>query len=160
RCGYWQAAEKVFAADGGPWCWQIQSLYFSAAQPILDWFHVSEHVWAAARVVGSTEETIRTWAEQALEQMRLGGGEGLVTWLEHERSPRRGHSREAIDNLLSYVRPRTMQMEYPKYRANGWQIGTGMMESTCKQLVGMRLKGPGMHWTEAGALAMTALRAT
>lgn len=160
QCGYWQADEKVFAADGGPWCWQIRSLYFSAAQPILDWFHVSEHVWAAARVVESAEETSRTWAEQALEQMRLGGGERLVTWLEHERAPRRGRSREAIDNLLSYVQPRTMMMEYPKYRSNGWQIGTGMMESTCKQLVGMRLKGPGMHWTEAGALAMTALRAT
>ena len=35
-----------------------------------------------------------------------------------------------------------------------------MMESTCKQLVGQRLKGPGMHWIEQGAIAITALRAT
>jgi hypothetical protein len=40
-----------------------------------------------------------------------------------------------------------------------WQIETGMIESTAKQLVGVRLKGPGMHWTEHGALAITALRA-
>lgn len=39
-------------------------------------------------------------------------------------------------------------------------MGTGMMEATCKQLVGVRLKGPGMHWSEAGAFAITALRAT
>jgi len=50
-------------------------------------------------------------------------------------------------------------MNYSPYRQRGWQIGTGMMESTCKQLVGQRLKGPGMHWSEAGALAVTALRA-
>ena len=50
-------------------------------------------------------------------------------------------------------------MDYSRYRDQGWPIGTGMMESSCKQLVGMRLKGPGMHWTEAGALAVTALRA-
>jgi hypothetical protein len=51
-------------------------------------------------------------------------------------------------------------MDYPAYRERGWQIGTGLIESTCKQLVGRRLKGPGMHWSEHGALAMTALKAT
>ncbi|MCC7423008.1 MAG: hypothetical protein IT428_22255 [Planctomycetaceae bacterium] len=34
-----------------------------------------------------------------------------------------------------------------------------MIESTGKQLVGQRLKGPGMHWSEQGALAVSALRA-
>lgn len=159
RCGYWQAAEKIFAADGGAWCWDIRDLYFSAAQGILDWFHASEHVWAAARIVGTDEASIRSWAEQALEQMRMAGGDGLAAWLEHERTSRRGRSRQAIDDLLGYVRPRTSLMDYHSYRGRGWQIGTGMMESTCKQLVGVRLKGPGMHWTEAGAIAVTALRA-
>lgn len=51
-------------------------------------------------------------------------------------------------------------MNYADYREAGWQIGTGMIESTGKQLVCQRLKGPGMHWTEIGALAVTALRAT
>lgn len=50
-------------------------------------------------------------------------------------------------------------MDYARYHAAGWQIGTGMIESTAKQLVAIRLKGPGMHWTEAGAVAITALRA-
>ena len=36
-------------------------------------------------------------------------------------------------------------------------IGSGMMESSCKQLVGERLKGTGMRWSEEGALAMAAL---
>ena len=36
-------------------------------------------------------------------------------------------------------------------------IGSGIMESTCKQLVGQRLKGSGRQWSERGALAMTAL---
>ena len=34
-----------------------------------------------------------------------------------------------------------------------------MIESTAKQLVGIRLKGPGMHWSHDGATAITALRA-
>ena len=51
-------------------------------------------------------------------------------------------------------------MDYPTYRERGWQIGTGMIESTCKQVVGQRWKGSGMHGSEHGALAMTALKAT
>ncbi|MDM8007548.1 MAG: hypothetical protein QUV05_15525 [Phycisphaerae bacterium] len=32
-----------------------------------------------------------------------------------------------------------------------------MIESTCKQVVGQRLKGPGMLGSEQGAIAMAAL---
>lgn len=33
------------------------------------------------------------------------------------------------------------------------------MESSCQQLVGVRLKSPGIHETEGGTLAVTALKA-
>ena len=160
RCGYQQATEKLFSADGGAWCWDIHSRYFNAAQGILDWYHASEHVWGTARTLGTDETTTQEWAETALNQLWTTGGNGIVAWLEEQLRPRRGRSRTAIEALLSYFHPRTPFTDYPVYRARGWPIGTGMMESTCKQLVGLRLKGPGMHWTETGALAVTALRAT
>jgi hypothetical protein len=160
RCGYQQAAEKLFSADGGPWCWDIRGLYFSEAHGILDWYHASEHVWEAARQAGRDASQIQTWGQTALGQLRFEGGAGLVAWLEPELRSRRGGPRAAVQALLDDVRPRTELMDYAYYRSRGWPIGTGMMESTCKQLVGIRLKGPGMHWTEAGALAVTALRAT
>lgn len=50
-------------------------------------------------------------------------------------------------------------MDYPKYRANGWMIGSGPVESACKQVVGGRLKGTGMRWGEEGADAVCHLRA-
>ena len=49
--------------------------------------------------------------------------------------------------------------EYRTYRDNKWQIGSGMIEFTAKQLVGIRLKGPGVYWSPAGGSAITALRA-
>lgn len=60
---------------------------------------------------------------------------------------------------MGYFRCRVGLTAYPTYRENKWQIGSGMIESTAKQLVGIRLKGPGMHWSPAGASAITALRA-
>lgn len=157
RCGYDQASERIFAADGADWCWDVQATFFAEATPIVDWYHVSEHVWEAARIVAPRDA--KTWVHQALDSLRSSGGAALVAWLEGERKPRRGQARAALDDLLNYVRPRVSRMDYPRYRARGWQIGTGLIESTCNQLVGQRLKGPGMHWTEAGALAITALKA-
>ena len=63
-----------------------------------------------------------------------------------------------VDELPKrYVRPRLAITDYVDYRTADYVIGSGMMESTCKQLVSQRLKGPGMQWSERGAVAMTAL---
>jgi hypothetical protein len=49
-------------------------------------------------------------------------------------------------------------MDYPTYRAKGWQIGSGPVASACKQVVGQRLKGSGMRRGEPGADAVCHLR--
>ena len=156
QCGYQQAHEKIFAADGGSWCWDIHARYFSEATGILDWYHASEHIWGAAKIIA---DDAKIWAHSALDQMHDGGGIALLTWLKLQFLQTRGKRRAALEDLISYVATKVNLMQYPDYRRHGWQIGSGMIESTCKQLVGQRLKGPGMHWSEHGALAITALRA-
>ena len=49
------------------------------------------------------------------------------------------------------------RMDYPTYRANGWQIGSGPVESACKTVIGQRLKGGGMRWGEDGARMPSAI---
>jgi hypothetical protein len=51
------------------------------------------------------------------------------------------------------------RMAYPEYQAEGWQIGSGVVESACKTVVGQRLKGAGMRWGEEGAHALCHVRA-
>ena len=50
-----------------------------------------------------------------------------------------------------YLQLRAEQMAYPAFRAAGWPIGSGMIESGNKLVVEARLKGAGMGWG-AGAL--------
>ena len=50
-------------------------------------------------------------------------------------------------------------MDYPRFRALGLQIGSGLAESACKRLVGQRAKGPGLQWSVPGAQARLTLRA-
>lgn len=158
QCGYQEARDKIFAADGGSWCWDIHARYFSDAAGVLDWYHASEHVWTAARLVAP--EAPDAWAHSALDQLHTGGGAALLAWLKPQLDPDPDQPRTALEELQNYVAGQVDHMDYPNYRSQGWQIGSGMIESTCKQLVGLRLKGPGMHWSENGALAVTALRAT
>jgi hypothetical protein len=158
QCGYREAKEKIFAADGGSWCWEIHARYFGDATGVLDWYHASEHIWETARQVAP--EASASWAHSALDHLHQGGGEALLVWLNSQVGSHRRKSRQVLEKLVNYLTGQVSRMAYPTYRSTGWQIGTGMMESTCKQLVGQRLKGPGMHWTEQGALAVTALRAT
>jgi hypothetical protein len=158
RCGYQQAKDKLFAADGGTWCWEIHAQYFADAAGLLDWYHVSEHVHAAAKIVAPSDA--EGWAQAALDQLWNQGGESLIERLESQLKGRRGKSRSALEGLQNYLIGQRNHLEFRPSRECGWPIGTGRMESSCKQLVGVRLKGPGMHWTEHGALAMTALKAT
>ena len=61
--------------------------------------------------------------------------------------------------VLGYFRNQAHRMDYPTYDANGWQIGSGAVESACKTVVGQRLKGSGMRWGEPGSHAVCHVRA-
>lgn len=50
-------------------------------------------------------------------------------------------------------------MNYPEYLARGWEIGSGEIESACKDVVNHRLKGPGMRWCLQGTTSLCQLRA-
>ncbi len=58
-----------------------------------------------------------------------------------------------------YYRNHVHRMDYPRYVANGWQIGSGPVEAACKTVVANRLKGSGMRWGSDGADAVCHLRA-
>src|SRR6185437_5057832 len=51
------------------------------------------------------------------------------------------------------------RMDYPRYVAAGWQIGSGHIEAACKTVIDERLKRSGMRWGEDGADAVCHLRA-
>ena len=92
-----------------------------------------------------------------MHHLHEGGGVGLLHHLERCRTMRPAQDAPAIDALLNYLRPRLAITNYVAYRRRGYVIGSGMMKSTCKQVVAQRLKGPRMQWSEQGALAMTSL---
>jgi hypothetical protein len=49
-------------------------------------------------------------------------------------------------------------MNYSEYRSHGSPIGSGIVESACKQIVTERLKLSGMRWSHPGAQQILTLR--
>jgi acyl-CoA synthetase (AMP-forming)/AMP-acid ligase II len=63
-----------------------------------------------------------------------------------------------LGQRLAYLDKRVAQMQYPRFREQGWPIGSGSGESANKLVVEERLKGPGMHWAVENVNPMLALR--
>jgi len=160
ECGLREAPEVVMIGDGAPWIWKQAQLRFGRAVQILDWYHASEHVWKCAHAMhGEGTTTAKHWADRMLGVLYKKGGKTLLDRLT--RSSRgRGKVPESLLELIGYVESNAERMDYPSYRKAGLSIGSGPVESACKRLVGGRLKGPGMHWTVAGADSILALRTT
>jgi hypothetical protein len=48
-----------------------------------------------------------------------------------------------LEEEANYFRTNARRMRYQEFREEGYPIGSGMVESGCKNVVGARLKGPG-----------------
>jgi len=156
-CGMLQAKEVIFISDGGTWCNTVAERYFKDTIRILDWYHLTEHVWEAGRNLYADEQAAERWVSDCLDHLDDSSGIGLLRHLQRCRARRSSTDQEILEGLIGYVQPRLAITDYVEYRELGYVIGSGMMESTCKQLVSQRLKGAGMQWSEEGALAMTQL---
>ena len=54
--------------------------------------------------------------------------------------------RKAVDQAIGYIKHRRDRMPYDELLAEGLEIGSGAIESAVRQVVELRLDGPGMRW--------------
>ena len=128
---------------------------------ILDWYHAAEHLCDFAAALYPKDDGARqAWAEQAKGLLYEQGGEALLRHLTALALPPRTATavREELRKLIGYFENNRHRTDYPRYRACGWDIGSGPTEAGCK-IIGERLKGSGMRWVEDGAGTVAALRA-
>lgn len=129
---------------------------------ILDFYHAAAYLEELARSLYPQDEYRAQ--EQAAQWCRLlkseGGAATLAVLREWQWPARRSAAlRAQWAKVQEYFTNNVHRMEYPEYEAEGWQIGSGVVESACKTVVGQRLKGAGMRWSEAGAHALCHVRA-
>ena len=159
RCGLREAKELVYLGDGAGWIRTIDGQHFKRAVVIVDWYHASENIWDCGKVLfGEGTDATKRWVEHRCALIRDGWKRKLMKDLKEQRKKYRGRKRKAIDTLYNYISVNEQKMRYDVFRAKGYDIGYGAVEGSCKNVVGKRLKQPGMIWTRAGSSATLALR--
>ncbi|MFO0809394.1 MAG: hypothetical protein U0746_12275 [Gemmataceae bacterium] len=137
RLGLTATADLTLIADGAKWIWRQWEANLPGAAGVLDVYHASEHLWAAARGhFGDGTAAAHTWAEQRRATLLAGGAAALVAEL----------AGPAWAELRAYFEPHGGHTDYAGRLADGRSIGSGMVEGACKQVVGRRLKQTGARW--------------
>lgn len=128
---------------------------------VLDFWHAADHLREFAKVLVPDDEAERKRrVESWCHTLKHSGGEVLLAELESlDLAEATAATREEHRLLTGYLRSNLHRTDYPRYLANGWQIGSGVIESACKGVVAERLKGRGMRWREEGTTALCQLRA-
>jgi hypothetical protein len=127
---------------------------------ILDFYHAAEYLAKLASALFPADELAASDQTKAWSRLlRDEGGEVMIAVLENWEWPSVKGLLAVRAEVLGYFGNQVHRMDYPSYEANGWYIGSGAVESACKTVVGQRLKGSGMRWSEGGSHAVCHVRA-
>jgi hypothetical protein len=154
RAGLGRARNLEMLADGSAWIWNLKEDRWKSAVEVLDFFHASEHVWGLGRSIKG-EEQAKEWAEPLLHQLRHGKEKKALKAIAG--LPKlRGERGEAVRREQNYFASQEHRMKYQQIARRGWPIGSGAVESACRQRQ-CRFKRPGQFWTPSGLRNLCAL---
>lgn len=150
-----QAQQSISLTDGAKWIvHQICLNLLLIKVLLLDFYHLSEHVHAAARCCLGETQAARDWAQARLKEFKEQGVTAALVAIDAlTRRVRSPAKQTSLRQLREYVVSRMEMLDYPKALAQGWDIGSGPTEAMCKNLT-LRLKRPGMKWDRDNAAAM------
>lgn len=155
--GGMRRSETAFIGDGARclWNWAENNLPVGTVF-IQDFWHVCERLSGLAQTMcpDSWQETFKRWRQV----LRAGGVDEILEELRRQHSQRRGGVREALRQEIAYLESGRHRMAYGRYEADGWPIGSGAVEGTCKHLVKHRFNVTGARWRRSNIHKPLALR--
>ncbi len=156
---------SLFLADGSDHIWRLQQRYFPDAEPCLDWYHVVEKVWKAGECLyAEGSDLLAAWVGKQAARLRRGAVGALLRELRDrwDEIPKTGPGnkgkRERLLKVLLHFIEHQDRMKYRDLRRRDLDIGSGAVEGAVRNLVGIRLDGPGMRWSRGRSERLLHLR--
>ena len=157
RHGLGRANEVLIVAEGAVWIWNLAGDRFPGARQRVDFYHVSQHLWAVAHTLHAQDDTAaRAWVEPLLAKLKADKGCEVITELEQLQARLEGARAVAVQKEVSYLQSHRERMDYGRARQKGEPLGSGAMESTCRQYQ-CRFKRTGQFWSQTGDEALLCL---
>ena len=155
------AGPLTVLGDGAEWIWNAAATQFPAATQVLDVFHASQHIAAAAAAIyGEATPAATQWTEQGRRALLADGWPGLLDHIGATPTERRtAQAQASVDELIGYFAKHTERVGYYGRLRAGRSIGSGGVESLARRM-GRRLKTPGRGWRVDHVNGMAGLIAT
>lgn len=158
RAGVGLSTRVHCVSDGAAWIiHQAHEQFGSQATYVVDFYHVSEYLAAAAKAVAPA--AAQSWLHE--QQRRLKANQvGLVlAQLAPFTEPTSVADNQApVRSCVRYLRNHIAHLDYQTALAEGLPIGSGEIESGHRTVIQSRLKISGAWWGVENAEKMLALR--
>jgi hypothetical protein len=149
RGGLGTARNILYLGDGAPWIWNLQQDRWANAIGLLDFYHGSQHCWNLWRtVLGEADPRLATWMDKRLHWMRHGKEKKVLREIA-ALDKTEGEAGQIVEREQGYFAHHASRMNYQQMASRGWPIGSGAVESACRQKQ-CRFKRPGQFWTRTG----------
>lgn len=157
RRGMGNVPKVVLLIDGAAGLENMGRLNFKDCVQIVDFYHAMEHAGKVLELlIGKTHPDFKKrqgrWAKRLLKDKV----QALIDQARQECAGK-PHAQE-VEKALGYFVRNVNRMQYGTFRAEGYFIGSGVVEAGCKTVIGGRCKQSGMFWSEKGAENILALR--
>jgi len=145
--------KTYFLADGCQHIWRLQQKYLPDAIACMDWYHIVEKLWIAGKCLhreGSRKLT--EWVNVQKKRLRHSQLDALLKTLNDalagiaKTGPGNKGKRKRLGKVIAHLTNNRERLIYARMRSHGIDIGSGAIEGAVRNLVRMRLDGPGRRW--------------
>jgi hypothetical protein len=181
RRGVEKAGTVCAVGDGADWIQKWVDYHRKDAVRILDFAHAMEYVshggqaayehiplphedqmLSGQQAAKRQQKRFEQWLQEQGHELKTGDAAQVLAELERLRTLMQEKGRagavETLDKSLHYLRERREMIRYASFRAQGYPIGSGSVESANKLVVQSRMKQAGMRWGPNHVNAMLAMR--
>ena len=118
---------------------------------VVDYYHASERLTKISDALTFTGDDSKrqAWLERPRKMLLEAGGHGRVMRSIAKMRENYGYKsavREQAVKAEKYLRRYKRFVNYATLKEQEYSIGSGVVESACKQIVGERMKLSGMRW--------------
>jgi len=155
REGLGRAHKLLYLGDGAEWVWNLKQDRWNRAVELLDFYHGSEHLWNLGRALhGEHQPALSNWVKPLRHQLRHGKEKRALRRIGQLRLP--GKPGKVVRREQNYFKTHSSRMNYQQIARRGWPIGSGAVESACRQKQ-CRFKRCGQFWSKQGLRNLCAL---
>ena len=149
--------EVVVIGDGAAWIWNLAEEYFPGSVEIIDYMHAKSHLYESGKLAyGETDAAspkVERWVKATEAFLYAGDIQEVIARIRALGIGNASVS-ERLETQARYFLKHAHRMQYQRFAENGYQIGSGVIESACKHVVAERCKQAGMRWSQVGINAV------